>query len=1839
MNILGDIFGVHKALLFGRLQRKDFSREEFMDCLKRAEQDAFKEVICSAQVTKHGESFALSLYPEYLINDDIFEIMACHFAVSSVVQSMGKKLKKGDELRVFSVVIPDAISSRYDADVRYEPTITSVDRLAEINSSGCCVHRVFESKLKNVVNMAVQIEDMIKMSKLGDDEVVSKNIVIVFNRYESNGKSANTIYVFGCDDQTHVNRLYGDYFLCFNFHVSTQKEIAVDANDGVLVTRCWMNFGVGQRLRFYPEYGVWIVPHLFVRSTKMTAHTFLERLYSEEYKHGWRVGLDDPVFNKYYHIITQHEHVSNNYNRQNVEAKHKDVQRLLRDFLDQKLKLETAVKFSQHIAVQAYDSEAILEDMEDEDDSNIACSSGFNDEEFRNVKWKVLQFRNMECRENAARELGDCEHIDILVRNLRKFEECGLVVDALNVVQFDVDSIITAFDHVIKVHGFLTEPAAKLKVQDFIAKQVICDNGAECCILNEHSQRTRERENVEEKRAEPVHEVDTLCEVTSDSLNSVHCYLLHRDVHLYRLLSGRDEEFVSRFSTAVDEEEQKGDDEEAKDDGVKQPVRSHGINFGLNVLQWLSFGEQPDFGTVGEELVRNPDSTIDDHILQQYLMICLAKITGTTYTVNEMLCLKMYTDTNEMQSQLRRAHWTAALLKVRKAYYQWAMGLHRAHLYHAVPIPTSSASTSKPCRLYHGLNRLFTVSRELPVYFGPFSTTIARTVASTFCNEQGLIWLIQSSYANPLKLVLGINVDWISGFKHEREVLLHNQCLPIQETETFDDDSDILMNHFIQSLISRESPIIKKDAFYKQLGVGLDAEWMHSICEHELLFEKTECKGMRVVDRLVTELNLVEPDLVLKLWEKKHDEKSELEYMVTDLGAIQLSDHYQVLTSKFKIDHFSPLLNRTWLQFTGNHDDKRIKETEYAINGESANTTACSVKGQVTRIEVKNAALLGKRFVNLQKFEDEQSYEAVSDEFIDSLTVDRYGFVFVDNIPKKKHQFAFGDVVECKRDSQWIQGVVSRNNADQICVKIGDNNLFSFQWIERDDIPSKVALVFQQQKDINKYEFILSSTVNDDTQKLSDLKHHSFTDIDEFEIPCSAIRNHQSDVHFIGIYAKPKRTQLPLIKIRNIEYPSSGTDEFGNIVPFATTPDTESMVKRLIMTLKDRDSEIWDNVAFLNFVGLDIDRKSEWMQCITDHSSLFDVTLYRSKLVIERLIVELNLLSTDWIHRILRKKKQDKPLLEWFVEDRKVFRLLNHYRVITSKFKMEKYSKLLNCSWLKMETNNKINDIFDINGQTETTCFEESQYRINGISVHPSHSTIDGRAQVITVQNQELFGDDEVTLQRFDRMEQEKGVRARTYFGDILSINDDGVISIQIDVERTVKVQENGKWIQGVVSRVTADKICVKIGEDDLFAFQWIEKQDIWSKIKLVSMENENEISEFEFAARAGGKDDTENVSNLNLFTFGNVDDFKIASNLLVATSSSVNVVYIYAKPKGKELGYHRIKTIEHQFNPCFFSQYFWDQQDPFCINEKVKVRPYSESLKYGGKFKVMSSADIIISECGGINISEYIGDRIGSDNIKSTPSVDGVSGGMISLLSDRNVVNEGTLSCKGTESNPSSKGTVCIIAEGLVENKGIIDGGSCGDIEVHCARFVNEGQITPNRNLLITIYKSMNEWIGNLFRNGKEQLIKLEVDSHRGHFSSKHIKNVLKESSYYDSKGHGPPNEDWFVFRTQENKRFIPKRIAIRNFESYGQWTGCNLKKISIAGKRDDDGANFMQWIEIDDIKKGYNELQSFPVDESAAYIAWKRGFNLFRINVLENYGHSCNVFKEFCIYGMYNE
>eukprot|EP01084_Bolivina_argentea_P286786 492021_1 len=66
-----------------------------------------------------------------------------------------------------------------------------------------------------------------------------------------------------------------------------------------------------------PEHLTSIIPRLFVKNKnfKMSHYENTKRLYDDSYKHGFAVDLTDPIFNKYYKIATQHEHISCNYSR------------------------------------------------------------------------------------------------------------------------------------------------------------------------------------------------------------------------------------------------------------------------------------------------------------------------------------------------------------------------------------------------------------------------------------------------------------------------------------------------------------------------------------------------------------------------------------------------------------------------------------------------------------------------------------------------------------------------------------------------------------------------------------------------------------------------------------------------------------------------------------------------------------------------------------------------------------------------------------------------------------------------------------------------------------------------------------------------------------------------------------------------------------------------------------------------------------------------------------------------------------------------------------------------------------------------------------------------------------------------------------------------------------------------------------------------------------------------------------------------------------------------------------------------------------------------------------
>ena len=396
------------------------------------------------------------------------------------------------------------------------------------------------------------------------------------------------------------------------------------------------------------------------------------------------------------------------------------------------------------------------------------------------------------------------------------------------------------------------------------------------------------------------------------------------------------------------------------------------------MLRWIPFGERPFFSSFRDEIVNNLESTIDEEQFEEYLVECIGKMEGTTFTLREMMALKLFTDTTVYQSFLRKAHWVNTPLSTKKMYHFWASALYEAALYHSVPIP--SVNGKAPVSLYHGLNRMFTVRVELPKYHGPFSSTMERTVAQHFTNDQGLYFQIQPSFSNKLKCCLGINMETISCFKNEREILLVDQFIPIQRTETMQDGAGVLVDHFMFSLKGRSTEIRDRGRFLKQLGIRFDPKWMPLIGGHSQLFAASAFEGRLVIGRLVMELDIFNEVLVRSIIDEQFGGKPVIINLVEQCKVQQLLPLYRVMTSKFKVLQ-NHALNRCFkIELVRNSkmdhivagdtvNDSCFEETEYEINGVAVPHSVSTVKGVVHRIQCRNTKLFGDRVVWSQQFD------------------------------------------------------------------------------------------------------------------------------------------------------------------------------------------------------------------------------------------------------------------------------------------------------------------------------------------------------------------------------------------------------------------------------------------------------------------------------------------------------------------------------------------------------------------------------------------------------------------------------------------------------------------------------------------------------------------------------------------------------------------------------------------------------------------------------------------------------------------------------------------------------
>ena len=651
------------------------------------------------------------------------------------------------------------------------------------------------------------------------------------------------------------------------------------------------------------------------------------------------------------------------------------------------------------LLVNDMDSDAVFDDLleieidgrvyVDEEDSNLMRVMAEMDlETTMEIKLSVFRWKSIECgpANDAALDLRDCHHFSTLIRYLTLFRDDGHAVNASNLWEFNLVKIMESLDHIISVHELLS-PEHRAEIQRHLSIHVACDEGSECNVLKMHANRRRERERERSNfDTNFVDEVERECILMNETLCSVHSLLMHRDYEL------RGDMRISRFQN-----EAKGQNEEEKDQTNELQSNTDALNaidFGVSVLRWIPFAERPRFKSFRDEITRNQKGTITEEMFEQFLIECSVKIRNTTFTLKEMMALKLFTDFTKFQSYLRKAHWVSTSLSMKKSFYFWGSALFEAALYHSVPIPSANGKT--PEVLYHGVNKMFAVDAEIPKYHGPFSSTTARSVAQHFTNEQGLFFKMRPSYINKLKSCLGTRLESISCFKNEREILLIDQFLPITAAKTFKNTDNALVDYLLNSVKSWSSEIRDRNRFLQQLGIRFVSRWLTLMEQHPLLCDRTAFEGRSVVIRLVIELKIFSQKWIPLLVDQQLADKTALISLVEKFKVKQLLPAYRVMTSKFKVIQSFHLnlcvkiefIPNTKMDYIGGDNcvnDLCFEETEYIIDGVVAPFTVPFVNEAVRNIQCRNVDVFGDRNIWSQEFPGRDDREPTKDEIIDCI--------------------------------------------------------------------------------------------------------------------------------------------------------------------------------------------------------------------------------------------------------------------------------------------------------------------------------------------------------------------------------------------------------------------------------------------------------------------------------------------------------------------------------------------------------------------------------------------------------------------------------------------------------------------------------------------------------------------------------------------------------------------------------------------------------------------------------------------------------------------------------------
>eukprot|EP01084_Bolivina_argentea_P236057 397031_1 len=263
------------------------------------------------------------------------------------------------------------------------------------------------------------------------------------------------------------------------------------------------------------------------------------------------------------------------------------------------------------------------------------------------------------------------------------------------------------------------------------------------------------------------------------------------------------------------------------------------LDFGDHIIEW---DVKPKFLNVKQEWTENEFFPIQKEIYESLLIkskfVANFDRNKTTYnlSINDILTIKVYTDTNELQGNFRQAFRSSSKGTNRRCqFYHWATNISIIFL--KIEIGNRVNNHNKEISgktLYHGLDRLFNTRGLVRQFNGTLSTTWELSVAKNFAGDGGMILQINKEVNS--KNVNALEVDWISCHDNEHEVLLMNPAVTIQKAYVFSRDFDKKLSYLKVMLLSTIRNTKDLNMFINLSGF-FKSPWIES-CLEEVIVDK-----------------------------------------------------------------------------------------------------------------------------------------------------------------------------------------------------------------------------------------------------------------------------------------------------------------------------------------------------------------------------------------------------------------------------------------------------------------------------------------------------------------------------------------------------------------------------------------------------------------------------------------------------------------------------------------------------------------------------------------------------------------------------------------------------------------------------------------------------------------------------------------------------------------------------------------------------------------------------------------------------------------------------------------